>query len=195
MVRGQCVPLGGEGLPYAPIAGLLRDLDAAFGTEQLLEWAGGGHRALGAVAPDLVSPEPGGDVQLQLFEAMARLLTRAALIRPLMIIVEDLHWADESTRHVLLFLIGALREAPVLIIGTYRPDEVGRRHPLRGFLGEASRLPTVTRLELQPLTRAHSTELISGLLGRPPRGGPGRADPCPERRNSLLHRGTRGFRR
>ncbi len=79
VVRGQCVPLGGEGLPYAPVAGLLRDLDAAFGTEQLLEWAGGGHRALGAVAPDLVSPEPGGDVQLQLFEAMARLLTRAAL--------------------------------------------------------------------------------------------------------------------
>ena len=130
-VRGHCIPLGGEGLPYAPVAGALHDLDAAIGTERLLEWAGGGRQALGAVVPDLIAPDPGSDDQLRLFEAIARLLTQVAATQPLMIIVEDLHWADESTRQLLLFLPGALRDAPVLIIGTYRPDEIGRRHPLR----------------------------------------------------------------
>ncbi len=167
-VRGHCIPLGGEGLPYAPVAGALHDLDAAIGTERLLEWAGGGRQALGAVVPDLIAPDPGSDDQLRLFEAIARLLTQVAATQPLMIIVEDLHWADESTRQLLLFLPGALRDAPVLIIGTYRPDEIGRRHPLRSLLGEAGRLPQTSRLDLAPLEQAATTALVSAVLGRAP---------------------------
>ncbi|HEX8488128.1 MAG TPA: AAA family ATPase, partial [Propionibacteriaceae bacterium] len=167
VVRGQCVPLGGEGLPYAPVHGLLHDLNAVVGTEQLLEWAGGGRRALAAVVPDLVQPDEGGANQLQLFEAIARLLGQVAQTQPLLIVVEDLHWADESTRQLLLFLPGALRRERVALIGTYRPDEIGRRHPMRGFLGEAGRMPLVSRLDLGPLGRDSTAQLVEAVLGRP----------------------------
>ena len=72
---------------------------------------------------------------MQLFEAVARLWESAARTGPLVVVIEDLHWADESTRHLLRFLTGALTDAPVLVIATYRTDELDRRHPLRPVPG------------------------------------------------------------
>ena len=76
LIRGQCVPMGGEGLPYAPIVGALRDLVTQHGREQILEWAGVGRRALGALLPDLgTAPREADDtIRLQLFEAVTMLL-------------------------------------------------------------------------------------------------------------------------
>ncbi|HEU5484450.1 MAG TPA: AAA family ATPase, partial [Microlunatus sp.] len=132
VIRGQCVPLGGDGLPYAPIVGALRDLVGAHGPEQVLDWAGASRVGLGVVLPDLIAPpsEP-STLRLQLFEAVARLWEGASETGPLVVVIEDLHWADESTRHLLRFLTGALTDAPVLVIATYRTDELDRRHPLR----------------------------------------------------------------
>lgn len=173
VVRGQCVPFGGAGLPYAPIVGVLRELESRFGVEQILQWAGGGRGALGALLPDLASPEePLAEVlRLQLFEASARVLQGASQAAPLVVVVEDVHWADESSRTMLQFLARMLDDAEVLVVCTFRADEVNRRHPLRPFLTDLMRLPTTTRLEVPPLGRAEVTELLTALSGRPPSPG------------------------
>ena len=121
--------------------------------------------------PDLIAPprDPEG-LRLQLFEAVARLWETAARTGPLVVVIEDLHWADESTRHLLRFLTGALTDAPVLVIATYRTDELDRRHPLRPFLAEVGRLAGVTRLEIGGLSRPEVADLLARLLGRTPSG-------------------------
>jgi ATP/maltotriose-dependent transcriptional regulator MalT len=170
LIRGQCVPMGSEGLPYAPIVGALRDLVTQHGREQILEWAGAGRQALGALLPDFGSPppEPDDTIRLQLFETVTMLLERASENGPLAVIIEDIHWADESTRHVLRFLARALTDAPVMIIATYRSDELTRRHPLRPFLAEVGRFPGTVRIELPGLDRSEVAELLTQLLERPP---------------------------
>lgn len=169
VIRGQCVPLGGEGLPYAPIAGALRELVAVHGPAQVLDWAGASRAGLGVVLPELISPpQESSTLRLQLFEAVVRLCESATETGPLVIVIEDLHWADESTRHLLRFLIGALTDAPVLLVATYRTDELDRRHPLRPFLAEVGRLAGVSRLEIAGLSRDEVAELLTQLLGHAP---------------------------
>jgi ATP/maltotriose-dependent transcriptional regulator MalT len=170
VIRGQCVPMGGEGLPYAPIVGALRDLVTEHGREQILEWAGAGRQALGALLPDLgTAPRENDDtIRLRLYEAVTMLLERASENGPLVVIMEDIHWADESTRHVLRFLARALTDASVMIIATYRSDELTRRHPLRPFLAEVGRFPGTVRVDLPNLERAEVAELLTQLLERPP---------------------------
>jgi ATP/maltotriose-dependent transcriptional regulator MalT len=170
VIRGQCVPMGGEGLPYAPIVGALRDLVTQHGREQILEWAGAGRQALGALLPDLgTAPRENDDtIRLRLYEAVTMLLERASENGPLVVIMEDIHWADESTRHVLRFLARALADASVMIITTYRSDELTRRHPLRPFLAEVGRFPGTVRVDLPNLERAEVAELLTQLMERPP---------------------------
>jgi predicted ATPase/DNA-binding CsgD family transcriptional regulator len=170
LIRGQCVPMGDEGLPYAPIVGALRDLVTQHGREQILEWAGAGRQALGVLLPALATaPHEADDtIRLQLFEAVTMLLERASENGPLVVIVEDIHWADESTRHLLRFLARALTDASVMIIATYRSDELTRRHPLRPFLAEVGRFPGTVRIDVPALDRAEVAELLTQLMERPP---------------------------
>ena len=168
VVVGQCVPMGGEGLPYAPVVGVLRALQSEFGDDSVREWAGS--RAIGILLPDLIEPEPPSESrQLQLFEAVTRLWQRAAAATPLVVVLEDLHWTDESSRTLLRFLARSLARDPVLVIGTFRTDELNRRHPLRPFLADLDRLPPVIRLALPTLDRAQVAQLVARVWGhRPP---------------------------
>jgi len=93
---------------------------------------------------------------------------RASENGPLLVIMEDIHWADESTRHLLRFLARALTEAPVMIVASYRADELNRRHPLRPFLAEVGRLPRTVRIDVPSLGREDVAELLTILLGRRP---------------------------
>ena len=169
VITGQCVPLGGDGLPYAPVVGALHDLVARYGPDQILDWAGAGRTALGALLPDLVAaPEAADSLRLQLFEAVAMLWERASEHGPLVVIMEDIHWADESTRHLLRFLARALTDAPIMMVASYRADELNRRHPLRPFLAEVGRLPRTVRLDVPSLGREEVGDLLTALLGRRP---------------------------
>src|SRR4029453_3988995 len=80
LIRGQCVPMGDEGLPYAPIVGALRDLVTQHARGQTLGGAGAGRGALGVLLPDLATaPHEADDtIRLQLFEAITILLERAS---------------------------------------------------------------------------------------------------------------------
>ncbi|GGL80410.1 hypothetical protein GCM10011575_43370 [Microlunatus endophyticus] len=164
IVRGECVPLGGDGLPYAPVVGLLRDLADLFGERELLRRAGAGAPELSWLIPEFGATDRTVDGtrpenRLRLFETILRLVEDAAR-QPLIIVVEDLHWADESSRHVIDFLVRAVTGVPVLIMISYRIDELTRRHPLRPFLAEIGRVPAVQRIEIGPLTDSAVEELI-----------------------------------
>ncbi|GAB3746250.1 LuxR family transcriptional regulator [Microlunatus parietis] len=163
----ECVPL--EGLAYAPISQLLRRMIDVHGADRVLAWAGASRGGLSALLPDLVAtPVAPETLRLQLYEAVAHVIEQASRVRPLVLIIEDLHWADQSTRQLLGFLTRALVDAPVLMIMTFRRDELTRRHPVRTFLAEIGRLPQVRRIELPRLSRDEVTELLINLIGRDP---------------------------
>jgi DNA-binding CsgD family transcriptional regulator/tetratricopeptide (TPR) repeat protein len=94
------------------------------------------------------------------------LLERAAARRaPLCIALDDLHWADSSTRNALAYLVHNLVATPIVVVGTYRRDELRLGDPLGELLVELDRLPNVERLELEPLSDAQVAELVRLLLG------------------------------
>ena len=169
VVRGLCVPMGEAGLPFSPVLGLLRAVEELHGTDRLVDWAGGGRRALGSLLPDLLQPaEPADDLQLQLFEAVTRVLQHAAEVAPVVVLVEDLHWADDSSRALIQFLARRLGTAPVLLVCTFRPDEVSGPRLLRTFLADLVRLPWTVRLDLSRLGRNEVADMLASLGGPRP---------------------------
>ncbi|MEE6260477.1 helix-turn-helix transcriptional regulator [Plantactinospora sonchi] len=181
LLLGQCLELGEEGLPFAPFAAALRqvlrdDGPAAFdGYERefarLLPELGrlattgpvDGDRP-GQAGPGLALDSHRG----YLFELVAGLFTRLAAERPLVLVIEDLHWADRSTRDLIAFLSRVVRPAQVLLICTYRSDELHRGHPLRPFLAELDRARGVERFELNRLDREGTGQILADLLGAEP---------------------------
>jgi DNA-binding CsgD family transcriptional regulator len=133
--------------------------------------------AAAAAAADAVDAYPGGvmtagEARAHLFEGFLTLLERLAEQGPLALIIEDAHWADRSSRDLLAFLIGYQRAVPnLLIVVTFRSDELHRTHPLRPLLAELARIDWVDRTELPPLTRGQAEELAAVVLGRPPDRG------------------------
>src|SRR4029453_2709217 len=104
--------------------------------------------------------------QSRLFELVLGLLGRLAEQTPLVLVVEDLHWADRSTRDLLAFLVRNLRRERVLLVATYRDDEPGQQR-LGSYLGELDRGPG-GGLELPRLDRAETTAQLTGILGAAP---------------------------
>lgn len=171
---GACVEAGADGLPFAPVSTLLRSLSRSLGDE-LAEAAGGFGGELALLLPELgdpaAPPAPAGDGEARgrLFELTARLLDTLARRRTLVLAIEDLHWSDRSTRELLGYLLRSLPPGRVLLLMTYRSDDIHRRHPLRPFLAELDRLRTVERIELERFSREEVGRQLTGIHGsRPP---------------------------
>jgi predicted ATPase len=94
-------------------------------------------------------------------------LTEISEARPVVILLEDLHWADGSTRNLLSFLLSRLRAQRLLVIASYREEDVDRRHPLRALLVELVRLATVERIDLRPFGDADARALVEALAEEP----------------------------
>ena len=160
-VTGLCVPLGEDGLALAPLTWILRELVARHGLVTVRQWAGSGWPALSPLLPSLVEGTLGPHDRLQQFEAVARIFEQASTVSPLLVIVEDLHWADESTLSLLRFVTRAMLTARLLIVCSFRSDELPRRHPLRPFLVESARQPGSIRIDVARLSPAETGELIA----------------------------------
>ncbi len=112
-----------------------------------------------------IADEVGGELRAAVtsaqgpHEIVSLLLREAAGPRPAIVVVEDLHWADEATYDVLRLLARKVERAPVLVIATFRGDEIDRAHPLRIILGELARNAAVRRLTVEPLSEAAVAEL------------------------------------
>ena len=99
---------------------------------------------------------------------MREFIGRAAEERPLLLVLEDLHWADESTLLLLEYLAPNLPEMPVMIVGTFRDDEVAPASPLARILNQLVRERLVTRVPLRRLPEEVVASLVAGLGGRRP---------------------------
>jgi ATP/maltotriose-dependent transcriptional regulator MalT len=166
VVLGQCVDLGVSALPYAAITGMLHDLIDQVGKDAVLDAAGPSRGALGVLLPELTAAEPSSAARLH--EVVAVLLENLARKRPMVVVIEDLHWADGATLAVLRFLVRALSDSAVMLLLSYRSDDVHRGHPLRGFLAELERSRLTDRIELQRLTVDEVGELSQQILGSVP---------------------------
>jgi len=177
VATGVCVPIDGGGLPYGPVVGILRDIARQLGAAAAAD-------ALGALAPGLELEPPGAAAaartyslvtrvademaKTRSFEAILACLTGLADRSPLVLVLEDLHWADSASAELVGFLTRNLTDARVLLVGTYRADELGPGHRLHTWLGELGRHARVVGLHLDGLDRDETTALIAGILGRPP---------------------------
>jgi DNA-binding CsgD family transcriptional regulator/tetratricopeptide (TPR) repeat protein len=181
---GACVLIGGcvalvEGeLAYAPLVealrGLLQRLDPTAVTG-LLE---GGRSDLARLLPELSEADrllpapdpPAGAGQARLFAALVGLLRRLSQSAPVLVVVEDLHWVDHSTLEFLSYLLHCLRDERLLLVASYRSDELPGVHPVRRWVAQQHRSGRVEHLELQRLTRAELAEQLTGILGAPTPG-------------------------
>ncbi len=172
VLRGDAVEQGEGELPYAPLLGALRPL-VRERHQALQELSAGSRAQLAGLLPGL---EDGGPVperddpsaQLRLFEALLELLDLLSESCPLVLILEDMHWADRSTRTFVAFLARSLRQERVMLLLTYRSDELHRRHALRPLLSELQRLDRARRIDLAPFDRGELTEALADILGDAP---------------------------
>ncbi|MBW8700647.1 Transcriptional regulatory protein LiaR [Streptomyces sp. MBT84] len=168
---GGCVEIGADGLPFAPFSTALRALRRQLPRE-LAAAAAGQEEELARLLPELGEarrgPRDDEEGMARLFELTARLLERVAARRTVVLALEDLHWADASTRHLLAYLLRTLRSGRLVVVASYRSDDIHRRHPLRPLLAELDRLRTVRRIELGRFNRAEVERQIAGILAAEP---------------------------
>ena len=155
---GQCAEIG-DSVPYLPFADAFRTapprIEKAIKTRPVLS------RLLPDGNEQAHEVDWTGLTRQQMFGAVLSLLSELAAESPVLLVIEDLHWADASTRHLVTFLARMLHRERVAIVGTYRTDDLHRRHPLRGVIAELLRLPMVALIELGPLPAAALAEILS----------------------------------
>lgn len=167
VMQTQCLELGPEGLPFAPFAGMLRALTAEFGPEGIAALVGDGIVELARLSSELGPPGPDSAWgRGRLFEAFARLLEALPDPQTTVLVIEDLHWSDTATRDLLRYVTANVTRS-LLIVVTYRSDELPRHDPLRGWLAEYERNRQVTGLELPALTPAEVTALLASRVDLP----------------------------
>lgn len=171
-LRGTCWE-GGGAPAYWPWAQVLRGwLRAAGGTS--LDDLGAGSAELAALLPELGSAaatatgaEDAERDRLRLFDALTDTLLGAAERRPMLIVLDDLHWADTSSVLALRFLAGELDHGRLLVVGAYRDLEIDHgHHPLVSAIGDLARV--ARRLPLSGLTPAEVARYIAVTIGREP---------------------------
>jgi DNA-binding SARP family transcriptional activator len=174
-------------LPYQPIAGALRNLLLMLSNADLAEIPDWAFHEVARLVPELLerqprkephqenlrkargerpsisAPVPGlNSTQELLFEGVARVLQEVASRRTLLFVLEDLHWASESTLQLLHHLAHSFSALPVLVVGTYRTDMVDARHPIRGLLRQLAGKGLAHQIELSRL----SPEVVEAIIGK-----------------------------
>ncbi len=165
--------------PYGPVIAALRGYLQA--VPDGLHDCGPLTRYLALLLPEL-GPTPAGGDRATLFEAVRCALATIARGRPTAVLLEDLHWADDATLELLPALAGTIEREPLLVVGTYRSDEIPRGHPLRRMRTDLRRSGRLREIELAPLDQDDTAALAARVLGRRP--GPGLA--------AALHDRTQG---
>jgi DNA-binding CsgD family transcriptional regulator/tetratricopeptide (TPR) repeat protein len=169
---GHCLDLGGSPLPYLPfteIAGRLAGTRPELMRQLVGRWPAVRRLLPAQSAPaDRVQPA-GSDAAAEpvdradFFESLHAVLAELGRAAPLLVVIEDLHWADRSTCDLLSYLFTRGFGEPVSIVASYRSDDLHRRHPLRTIAAQWARLPGVVRIELPPLPDEEIRHLVRAL--------------------------------
>ncbi|MDX6262967.1 MAG: hypothetical protein QOH84_4655 [Kribbellaceae bacterium] len=182
VLTGGCLELGADSAPYVPFVAVLRDLVRQYGRERvdnLLPLAGS---SLASWLPGQATGTEASHGRIQLLEDFLSLIIQVSADSPVVIVVEDLHWADTSSREVLAYLARNLAGHRVLLIGTVRTGELVPGHPGRRLLAELGRRADVVQLPLDPLSKQDVRALLTALDGHA-------ADPA---RSNRIHQRSGG---
>ena len=167
---GRCFDLIGAGVPYLPIAEAIRSLQgsSAPGDNQ------GAPPILSRLVADLAEPASGGnqephseDSQVRLIADVRSLLDTLSVETPVLLVLEDLHWADVSTLDLITFLAHVVPDSRVLVVGTYRSDEARPDQLLQRLITGLLRARTAGAIDLGPLTEGELTALLDGISKEP----------------------------
>ncbi len=164
VLLGHCLDLGDSSAPYLPFAEMFARL-AQEEHELVLELVRD-RPLLAPLLPEYYRREVRTDLPTDrgsFFDAVHMSLEQLGEQSPVVVVVEDAHWADRSTRELLTFLFTRGFGSHVSLVVSFRSDDLNRRHPLRSKLAEWSRLPGMRRVMLQPLNDDEVAELVRGL--------------------------------
>ncbi|WP_052337084.1 helix-turn-helix transcriptional regulator [Nocardioides alkalitolerans] len=164
---GHCLDFADSALPYLPFSEILGRLDREL--PDVVAAVVEAHPTLARLQPGRRLRTGEGDdaaslARGDLFPAIHALLEAVAEHAPFLVVIEDAHWADQSTRDMLSFLFTRPFSGPVAVVASYRSDDLHRRHPLRRQVAEWSRLRDVQRLQLDPLRAPDVRRLVRGLV-------------------------------
>jgi DNA-binding CsgD family transcriptional regulator/tetratricopeptide (TPR) repeat protein len=171
VLAGHCSDFGDAGLPYLPFTEIFGRL--ATERSELTAELQRSYQPITRLLPNqrLIGAESAGtDERIDrgaLFDAVLGALAAIATKAPVLLVIEDVHWADESTRDLLGYLLTRLGDQRLAVLASYRSDDLHRRHPLRRPIAEWSRLPRVRRLALGPLDTDETRALIGSLHPEP----------------------------
>ncbi len=176
VLEGGSVALGDDSLPFGPIVQALRALVRQLDPDRIAAAAGPSLPELARLLPELsgiagdaVVPATAGEwLQGRIFGGILRLLGGLGQTAPILLVIEDLQWSDRSTRDMLAFLARNVREERLLVIGTFRTDELPLSHPMTAWLAEAERQLRVEHIELARFEREELVELLTSIAGATP---------------------------
>src|SRR6266540_1064549 len=188
--RGACYELEGAP-PFWPWLQVVRSVAEQLDDGELRQALGPGAAYVAQVALELgdrvaaTAPPAlldGEAARFRAYDAVARFLGRVAARRPLLLVLDDLHWADLPSLRLLAFVAGGLGRVPALLLATYRDGEVRAGHPLTETLARLAREPVAGRIVLGGLSEVEVAALLAGATGAA----------VPDRLSARLHRRTGG---
>jgi DNA-binding CsgD family transcriptional regulator len=169
---GGCVEFGGEGIPFGPLVEVLRSLASELGIDELGTRLGPARGEVARLFPELEAGDharSADDGASRVPELVLGLLSRLAAERPLVLVFEDVQWADRSTLDLVALLVRGLTGS-VLLICTVRFDELHRAHPFRRMAGRWEQQRSVERLELERLGAEEVSAQIQAIIDQRPDG-------------------------
>ena len=192
VLTGHCVEMSGAP-PYLPYVEMIEQ--AISNPRSPLALAAGAWATLAAeiariapalrrVFPDIPPPVelPAELARRYVWNSLSEFIGRAAQVQPLLLVLEDLHWADESTVLLTEYLAPLLPDMPVLVLGTYRDAEVDLSHPLARVIGQLGHRRLLERVSLRRLSFDGVGGMLRALAGQP----------APEELTRVIHRETEG---
>ncbi len=171
---GGCVELDGGGIPFAPLVEMIRAFAGELEPAELDEVLGGAREEIARLVPELedAAPAASGDDRgpSRVLELMLGMIGRLAAVAPLMLVFEDLQWADRSTLDLLALLVARASGRRLLIVLTVRSDELHRAHPFRRMAAHWEQQRLVERLELERLGPQDVAAQVEAIVGERPDG-------------------------
>ncbi len=172
VLAGGCVELEGGGIPLAPVIDMFRALAADVSEDDLDELLGAARGELGRLVPELddgrAPTMPGERDPSRLLELIVAVIGRLASAQPLVLVFEDVQWADQATLDLLALLVGGSVARPILLVLTVRSDELHRAHPFRRMAARWEQQRTLERLELDRLGAVDVAAQMEAILGERP---------------------------
>lgn len=170
---GGCVELDGGGIPLAPLVDMLRALAAELPGDELDALLGSARGEIGRLVPELSgeseAPAPTDPDPSRILELLLGVIGRVAE-RPLLLVIEDVQWADRATLDMIALLVAAPTARRLLLVFSVRSDELPRAHPFRRISARWEQQRAVERLELERLSAAEVAAQILAIMGERPDG-------------------------